>query len=788
MSNTNLPVLLLRNMVLFPFSEIRLEFDELEDKQLLSLAEAYYGNEILVVIPLDLLEEDPDINELPKCGVVGFIKMKMDMPNGKTRVTIEGKSRVKVKTYTKEENLVEANIDYSQKEVLPENKELAYIRTLTKELDEYTNEVPTMSNTLLPTILSLRTLTKVTDIMALTLPGTFSRKVEYIGEMSSITRAEMLLDDMKQDLEILKIEQEIENKLTKKLDKEQKDYILRERIQLIKEELGDVIDKDTEIEELRAHIQSCACSVKAKNRLLLELSRYEVMNPNSPEMGTIKNYIDILLSLPWGNYTTDCEDLNIVKSRLDNTHYGLDQVKTRILEYLAVKQNTKGLRSPIICLVGPPGVGKTSLAASIAISLGRNFTKISVGGVSDEAEIVGHRRTYIGSAPGLIIQGMKKAGTNNPVFIIDEIDKMTKDIKGDPASALLEVLDPEQNHAFVDHYIEEEYDLSKVMFITTANYLYQIPEALRDRLEIVELSSYTEYEKQDIAYKHLIPKQLEEHGLKKEDVAFTEGVILTLIRNYTKEAGVRELERMIATILRKIVKEHIITGKQDIYEITDYNLEKYLGKKKFIYNESEIFGSVGVVNGLAYTPCGGDILPIEATFYPGKGQLILTGSLGDVMKESATLSLSYIKSHADEFHIDASILVNNDIHIHVPEGAVPKDGPSAGVTITSTLLSLLTNTKVHTNIGMTGEMTLRGKVLPIGGLKEKVIGAHRGGIRKIFIPRINEKDLDSIPEEVKSEIKFILVDNYMDIYRELFNKFKRKSMSNNKELIQLPLN
>ena len=501
------------------------------------------------------------------------------------------------------------------------------------------------------------------------------------------------------------------------------------------------------------------------------------MNPNSPELGMIRTYIETVLSLPWEVYTKDNDDLAKVKEVLDKSHFGLEQVKQRIIEYLAVKKNTNNLKSPIICLVGPPGVGKTTLAKSIADSLNRKVTKISVGGINDEAEIVGHRRTYIGSEPGLIISGMRKAGSSNPVFIIDEIDKMTKDIHGDPASSLLEVLDPEQNKNYTDHYIEEEFDLSKVMFITTANYYEQIPNELRDRLEIIELSSYTEYEKLDIARNYLIPNGLKEHGLSSNDVEFSREVILTIIRNYTKEAGVRDLSRNIATVLRKIVTDKLTGKNKDFYEITDYNIEKYLGKRKFTYTDVDIIEHVGVVNGLAYTPFGGDTLPIEAVAFPGTGKIILTGSLGDVMKESANLAFDYIKANYKKFNIPLEKLEKQDIHIHVPEGATPKDGPSAGVTITTTLISLLTDTSIHSNVAMTGEMTLRGKVLAIGGLKEKVIGAHRNGIKTIFIPINNDKDLDDIPEEIKKDIKFVLVDRYMDIYSNLFKKKRGRKVN-----------
>ena len=482
----------------------------------------------------------------------------------------------------------------------------------------------------------------------------------------------------------------------------------------------------------------------------------------------IRDYLDWMLNLPWNNYTKDNEDLTKVKNILDSSHYGLDDVKDRIIEYLAVKQNTNNLRSPILCLVGPPGVGKTSLAISIAKSLNRKTAKISVGGINDEAEIIGHRRTYIGANPGRIIQGIRKAGTTNPVFIIDEIDKMTKDIKGDPASSLLEVLDPEQNNKFSDHYIEEDFDLSKVLFIATANYIEQIPYELKDRLEIINVSSYTEYEKLDIAKRHLIPKELEEHGLTPLQVQIEESAIMTIIRNYTKEAGVRELERVIATLFRKIVKKILLEKDCSFYNITDEMLEEFLGKKKYLYSDTALQDEVGVVNGMAYTVFGGDILPIEVNLYKGKGELTLTGSLGEVMRESCRIALSYIKANLKEFNIKPELLEENDIHIHVPEGAVNKDGPSAGITITTALISLLTDKKIDRNISMTGEITLRGRILAIGGLKEKIIGAHRAGIKKIFIPKENEKDLDEITDDIKKDIEFVFVSNYHEVYNELF--------------------
>lgn len=781
MTKLTLPVLVLSDTVLLPSNEIRADFDSEIEKRLFSLSEGYYSSSLLIVHS-DLNDNKIDINNLPQVGIVGLIKLRLDMPNGKTKIVIMGEKRVKILNYKQSDQVLEAEIDDIE-DVINSDDNLAYGRILYKKIDNYI-EASDFREDFINDINKIDNLSDLTDFIVANMPLSLLRKREYINETSAIKRCEMIIQDINKELEIAKLEKKIDDKLSYEIEKSQKEYVLREKIRVIKEELGDVNDKDTEIQDLRNKIDKLKCNKKIKERLYLELNRYEAMTPNAPEVGMIRNYIDWLLDLPWDKYTKDNNDLKKVKEVLDSSHFGLEQVKQRIVEYLAVKKNTNNLKSPIICLVGPPGVGKTTLAKSIADSLNRKYTKISVGGINDEAEIVGHRRTYIGAAPGLIIQGMKKAGSSNPVFIIDEIDKMTKDIKGDPASSLLEILDPEQNKNFSDHYIEEEFDLSQVMFITTANYYDQIPSELRDRLEIIELSSYTEYEKLDIAKNYLIPRELKEHGLTDMEVSFSDEVILTMIRSYTKEAGVRELSRNLATVLRKIVKDKMLGEGKDYYNITDYNIEKYLGKKKYQWTDVDIIEHIGVVNGLAYTPYGGDTLPIEAVYFPGKGNIIMTGSLGDVMKESANLALDYIKANYDKFGIDYSIFETKDIHIHVPEGAIPKDGPSAGVTLTTTLISLLTNTSIHTNVAMTGEMTLRGKVLAIGGLKEKVIGAHRNGIRTIFIPSSNEKDLDEIPIDIKREIKFILVDRYMDIYKVLFRK-KRGRKTNDPRNIRL---
>lgn len=768
MTKTSLPVLLIRNMVLFPWSEIRLEFDSDNDKKVISLAESFYENNIVIVNPKDLLEIDPDISELPKIGVLATIKMKIDMPNGKTRIILSGINRVYVHAYTKDDNLFEAMVSDTEEDELDIKEELAYSRALNKHIEVYVKEVPYMSNSVLGQIAGITSISRLTDIIALFLPTTFERKKEYIEEVSSTSRVKMILDDINRDIEVMKLEEEIEREVTKKMDESQKEYVLREKIKAIKEELGDINDKDTDIDLLKDKIRKLNCPKKIREKLEYEISRYEMCSSLSPEVGIIRNYIDWLINLPWDNFTKDETNLVKVKKYLDSTHSGLDKAKERIIEYLAVKQKTNNLKSPILCFVGPPGVGKTTLAKSIAKSIGRETTKISVGGINDEAEIVGHRRTYLGANPGLIIQGMKKAGTTNPVFIIDEIDKMTKDIKGDPASSLLEVLDPEQNNKFIDLFIEEEFDLSNVMFITTANYIEQIPNELRDRLEIIELYSYTEYEKLDIAKKHLIPKEITEHGLTSKNVRFTDDAILTIIRGYTKEAGVRELDRVIATVIRKIVKDIVMNNTKSNCIINNGNIKKYLGNKKYLDNNDKELLSAGVVNGLAYTPYGGDLLQVEVTYFSGTGNLVLTGSLGDVMKESATIALSYIKANAKTFKLDDKIFRENDFHIHVPEGAIPKEGPSAGVTLTTAILSSLLNKKVSSNVAMTGEVTLTGKVLPIGGLKEKSIAAFRSGIERVFIPKENEPDLEEIPKEIKNKIDFILVDDYIQIFKKVW--------------------
>lgn len=765
MNIKKLLVLVVNDMVIFPNNEVRIEYDNVHDNQMISIVEGIEDNLMLIVNPI-YTESGDDLTSLPNYGVLGRLKLKMVVPNGKTRLVIEGVERVEIKNYTQEEKFFKAN--YNEIEIPKSDEDIDYFNILLGSLEKYINKVPYMGNAILSQLNRVDNLSDLCDMIASSINLDYEKKKEYITVIDPIERSKKLIKDMNESLKYIELEQKIEQEVEEELNETQKEYFLREKIKLMQQELGEANSKDDEVVKLNKKLSKLKCPVKVKEKIKREISRYESMNSNSPELGMIREYIDWMLNLPWNNFTKDTTSLKEVRNILDSSHYALEDVKTRILEYLAVKQNTNNSRSPIICLVGPPGVGKTSLALSIAKSLNRSSAKISVGGINDEAEIVGHRRTYIGAAPGRIIQGIRKAGTSNPVFIIDEIDKMTKDIKGDPASSLLEVLDPEQNNKFSDHYIEEEFDLSNVLFIATANYIEQIPYELRDRLEIINISSYTEYEKLDIAKKHLVPKELDSHGLTPLQVQIDDDSLLYIIRCYTKEAGVRDLERTIATLFRKIVKEILLDGKAPFYQIDKKMIEEFLGVPKYSYNENDKNRESGVVNGMAYTVFGGDILQIEANLYKGKGELILTGSLGDVMRESCRIALSYIKANTKAYKIDSKILEENDIHIHVPEGAVNKDGPSAGITITTALISLLKDKKVDNTIAMTGEITLRGRVLPIGGLKEKVIGAHRAGIRKIFLPVENEKDLEEIPEEIKKDIKFIFVNNYKEIYKKLF--------------------
>lgn len=763
LKSNDLLVLIINDMVILPGNEVRVEYSNIYDENINNIVNNASTGEVLIVNPIE--EDKDDITNLPKYGVLGKIKFKMNIPNGKTRIVVEGLYRVEIYNY----KLLDTIYQASYKQVsftYDEEEDPVYYKLLINTLDKYVKVSPAMGNAIMSQIPTAPSLDQLTDLIVSFLDMDYRFKKEYIGITEPLERAKLLLRDMHEQMKLEQLERKIEEEVDKELNETQKEYFLNEKIKQIQKELGETSTKDMEISNFKKKLSKLKCPKNIKEKINREISRLESMHSNSPELGMVREYIDWMINLPWQVFTKDKINLKEVKETMDNTHYALNDAKERIIEYLAIKQNNPDSKSPIICLVGPPGVGKTSLALSIAKALNRKSVKMSVGGINDEAEIFGHRRTYIGSNPGRIIEGLRKAGTSNPVFIIDELDKMTKDYKGDPASALLEVLDKEQNDRFKDHYIEEEYDLSKVMFIATANYREQIPYELQDRLEIIELSSYTEYEKYDIAVKYLIPKALDNSGLTQLNIEITDESIMKMIRNYTKEAGVRELERVIDRILRKAVKEILLENKTFI-KVDNKILEKYLGIEKYNYTKNEDT-QIGVVNGMAYTSYGGDILPIEVTMYKGKGNLILTGSLGEVMKESCKIAISYVKTILKEIGVEENQLEENDIHIHAPEGAVPKDGPSAGIALTSAIISMLKKQAVSNTISMTGEITLTGRVLPIGGLKEKSIGAHRAGIKKVFIPKENEKDLTEVPEEIKNNLEYILVENYKEVYEKLF--------------------
>ena len=763
LKSNDLLVLIINDMVILPGNEVRVEYSNIYDENINNIVNNASTGEVLIVNPIE--EDKDDITNLPKYGVLGKIKFKMNIPNGKTRIVVEGLYRVEIYNY----KLLDTIYQASYKQVpftYDEEEDPVYYKLLINTLDKYVKVSPAMGNAIMSQIPTAPSLDQLTDLIVSFLDIDYRFKKEYVTITEPLERAKLLLRDMHEQMKLEQLERKIEEEVDKELNETQKEYFLNEKIKQIQKELGETSTKDMEISNFKKKLSKLKCPKNIKEKINREISRLESMHSNSPELGMVREYIDWMINLPWQVFTKDKINLKEVKETMDNTHYALNDAKERIIEYLAIKQNNPDSKSPIICLVGPPGVGKTSLALSIAKALNRKSVKMSVGGINDEAEIFGHRRTYIGSNPGRIIEGLRKAGTSNPVFIIDELDKMTKDYKGDPASALLEVLDKEQNDRFKDHYIEEEYDLSKVMFIATANYREQIPYELQDRLEIIELSSYTEYEKYDIAVKYLIPKALDNSGLTQLNIEITDESIMKMIRNYTKEAGVRELERVIDRILRKAVKEILLENKTFI-KVDDKILEKYLGIEKYNYTKNEDT-QIGVVNGMAYTSYGGDILPIEVTMYKGKGNLILTGSLGEVMKESCKIAISYVKTILKEIGIEENQLEENDIHIHAPEGAVPKDGPSAGIALTSAIISMLKKQAVSNTISMTGEITLTGRVLPIGGLKEKSIGAHRAGIKKVFIPKENEKDLTEVPEEIKNNLEYILVENYKEVYEKLF--------------------
>ena len=763
MIETNLPVLYLRDSVLLPFNDIRLEFNNENDKKILNISEEKYDGHLLLVNLKDPLEVSPDPQKLPKIGILGKIKSKLDLPNGITRVVLSGIDRAQIISLNENNDILYSFVIPTKEYDYNEVEASALRRVLYRKLDEYIDISPYMSNTVIGRITEVKNISKLADIIVEELPLEYNEALKYIEIVNPMYRIKEIIGDLSKEIETVRLENEIEDNLKIKLEEEQKEYMLKEKIKLIKEELGEVDLKESDIEKIRNKMKSLDLPINIVKRLNEELDRYSLTSAASPEVTTIRTYIDWLLSLPWNKLSKDNTDIKKITEVLDNSHFGLESVKKRIIEYIAVKKKTNTSNSPIICLVGPPGVGKTSLANSIAKALNKDFVKVSLGGINDEAEILGHRRTYVGASPGKIIQQMKKATTSNPVFLIDEVDKLTKDYKGDPASALLEILDKEQNTKFCDNYIEEEFDLSNVMFILTANNISNIPAPLLDRLEIIELSSYTIYEKLNIAKYHLIPNLLNDYKVK--NIKFTDEAIQKIITFYTKEAGARDLYRQIDSIIRKAI---INNDKNSRIVIDTGDVEAYLGANKYNITINDINNKTGIVNGLAYTAYGGNILKVTCTLYPGKGNVTLTGALGDVIKESIYIALSYIKANNTMFKIDYKIFEEVDFHFHIEEGSIPKDGPSAGITIVTAILSLLKNKIIPNNVSMTGEITLRGKILPIGGLKEKLIAATTNGIDTVYLPLESSKEFSLLPPEVRDNLNIILVEDYEDVYKSLF--------------------
>ena len=754
------PIICTRGAIIFPGQDMSLDVGRRASVDVVNFS-LNMNLDVILVSQKNIDIDEPKKNDLYEIGTICHIRASRKRDDH-LKVVFVGEDRCRLIEIYEIDGIKYASVEVLS-DIVEDDLALEVLKTKVKKeyslFEQKNGRAPLRA----PENMSNQYISELVDGFAQANIFNSGEKQKFLEEYHLEKRLEMFLTYISLEKKKEEIEKEINLRVKDSVESSQKDYYLRERIKAIKEELGD--GQGADVEKLKEEFSKDRYPENIKAKANEEIRRLDMTSTASGEYGMIRTYLDWLISIPWTEKSVDETDLTKVKEVLDEDHYGLEKIKTRILEYLAVKELSHSLKSPIICLVGPPGVGKTSLAKSIARALNRNFVKMSLGGVRDEAEIRGHRRTYLGSYPGRIIQGMKKAGTTNPVFLIDEIDKMGADYKGDPSSAMLEVLDPEQNSMFQDHYLEETYDLSDVMFIATANYLENIPAPLLDRLEIINLSSYTEIEKLNICKDHLIPKVLKKDGLKPSQFSISDEMITHVIRHYTRESGVRELERMMETLARKATLEIYTKSKRSI-KVTKKLVQEWLGHEKFEYGTKEKKNQVGVVTGLAYTAFGGDILQIEVNYFEGKGKLIITGQLGDVMKESAEIALDYVKSNAKKFGIDVKFFETHDIHIHVPEGAVPKDGPSAGVTLTTAFVSALTNKAVDANCAMTGEVTLRGNVLPIGGLREKSIAANRSGIKKVFIPKGNVKDIDELPDIVKENITFMPVDKVDTILKE----------------------
>jgi len=771
----NVPVLPVRDIVVFPYMIIPLFVGrEISIKAIeQALAESRM---ILLLTQKDLNIENPVASDLYGTGTVGMIMRMLKLPDGRVKILVQGLAKAKVKSFTQTTPFMTADVARIE-ELKPAAltiEEEAQIRTVKEQLDKAVSYGKTILPDIMVVIENLDDPGRLADLIASNLGLKTDQAQEILEIVDPITKLKRVSDILGREIELLIVQQKIQSEARGEIDKTQREYFLREQLKAIQKELGDIDERGEEIREFKKKIEEARMPEKVLREAEKQLKRLEKMHPDSAESATIRTYLDWLVELPWAKSTKDNLDIKAAKKVLNDDHYDLEKVKERILEYLSVRKIKEKMKGPILCFIGPPGVGKTSLGRSIARSLGREFVRMSLGGVRDEAEIRGHRRTYVGALPGRIVQGIKQAGTNNPVFMLDEVDKIGMDFRGDPSSALLEVLDPEQNFAFADHYLSVPFDLTNVMFITTGNLADTIPGPLRDRMEIIYLSGYTTEEKLGIAKKYLLPKQLDEHGLTSKILTITDSALNLLITQYTREAGVRNLEREIAHLCRKVAKR-IAEGKVKNFMVTVKNLQGFLGVPKYLPEEEMEHDEIGVSTGLAWTEAGGDIIYIEATTMKGRGNLTLTGQLGDVMKESAQAALSYVRSKAKTLGISDDVFAKTDIHIHVPAGAIPKDGPSAGITIATAVASVFTGRPVNKNIAMTGEVTLRGRVLPIGGLKEKTLAAKRMGIRKVVLPKRNKKDLEDIPKYIKQDMEFIFADSMEQVLKVALKGKKQRS-------------
>ncbi|MVP00515.1 endopeptidase La [Paenibacillus lutrae] len=754
-----LPLLPLRGLLVYPSMVLHLDVGR--EKSVKALEKAMIDDSmILLCSQAEVNIEEPAKEDIYRVGTISKVRQMLKLPNGTIRVLVEGVVRAEIAEYIANDEFYEVNARELPEEEVNDAEIDALMRTVLNQFEHYITLSKKVTPETLAAVSDINEPGRLADVICSHLSLKIKDKQEILETVEVRSRLEKLLNILNNEREVLELERKISQRVKKQMEKTQKEYYLREQMKAIQKELGDKEGRAGEIEELRSQLAESEVPENVQEKIEKEIDRLEKMPSTSAEGSVIRNYIDWLLALPWTKKTDDDLDIHKAEEILNADHYGLEKPKERVLEYLAVQKLVKKLKGPILCLAGPPGVGKTSIARSIAKSMNREFVRISLGGVRDEAEIRGHRRTYVGAMPGRIIQAMKQAGSVNPVFLLDEIDKMAMDFRGDPASALLEVLDPEQNNTFSDHFIEVPFDLSNVMFITTANAIHNIPRPLLDRMEVLYLPGYTEIEKLEIADTYLLPKQKRDHGLEDGQMVMDRDALLQVIREYTREAGVRNLEQQLAAICRKAAKK-IVSNPEQKVEVTVASVKEDLGPPKFRYNMAEEKDQIGAVTGLAWTEVGGDTLVIEVTVMPGSGKLTLTGKLGDVMKESAQAAFSYTRSRASQLEIAPDFHEKNDIHIHIPEGAIPKDGPSAGITMATALISALTNIPVSSQVAMTGEITLRGRVLPIGGLKEKALAAHRAGIRKILLPMDNEKDIRDIPESVRNDLTFIPV-SHMD--------------------------